>query len=190
MVSKIQQNIIFDLGHVFKVTTRTASKILVFISLLGIYTGVTMETLTMSFAAFLLLMVCLLILNYKSSVELNYETNQFRECSHLFFYKSGKWRKLESYTDIAILTTRKVIKNEINVGVNSISPFQDSVNYNENETAIYLLTPSHRHRVLLKVCDTYRLAEVFAKEIAIELNKTYTVFSPKISKASAHKRRR
>jgi len=152
-----------------------------------------MDALTMSFGAFLLLLVCVLILNYKSSVEINFETNQFRECGQLFFYKSGKWRKLASYTDVAILTTRKVIKNELFLGVNQGSMYgasQNVIKHNEKETAVYLLTPTHRHRVLLKVCDNLKAADVFATDVAKELNKTYTIFNPKISQASKNKKRR
>jgi|GEM_PF-2437723 len=192
MVSEKKHNIIFDLGHVFKSSTRTASKILVFISSLAIYVGFTMDALIMSFGGFLLLLVCVLILNYKSSVEINFDTNQFRECGQLFFYKSGKWRKLASYTDVAILTTRKVIKNELFLGVNQGSVYgtsQNVIKYNEKETAVYLLTPSHRYRVLLKVCDNLKSVDVFATDVAIVLNKTYTIFNPEISQASKNKRR-
>ena len=193
MVNPIQNNKVFNLGYVFKSTTRTASKILIVICFFGAYAGFTNEAVNMAFGAFLVILVCILILNYKSSVEINVKTDKFRECGHLFFYKSGKWRKLSSYTDVAILTIRKVIKNEINIGLNSggiINTYQDDVSYDEKETAVYLLTQSHRHRVLIKVCDSYRVAESFAELIAKELNKKYTVFNPKISQASLDKRRR
>jgi len=186
MEDPIQNNKVFNLGHVFKPTTRTASKILIVICVLGFYIGQTMDAETMSFAAVLICLVCIILLNYKSSVEINTEINKFRECGQLFFYKFGKWRNLSSYTDLAILTTRKKLEVEV-MTIHS----QNLVStHHEKETAVYLLTASHRHRILIKVCGSYRVAESFAEEIAIELNKTYTVFSPKISKVSLDKRRR
>jgi hypothetical protein len=191
MEDQIQNNKLFNLGYVFKPTTRTASKILILICLLGGCAGFTNEAPYMGVGAVLIILLCILLVNYKSSIEINIQNNKFRECGRFFFYKSGKWRNFSSYTDIAILTTRKTIKNEINIGVNAgVSTYQDSVSYNEKETAIYLLTQSHRHRVLIQVCDNYRVAEIFAEELANELDKTYTIFNPRISQASKNKRNR
>jgi hypothetical protein len=191
MKDTIQNNKLFNLGYVFKPTTRTASKILIVICFLGGYAGLTNEAPNMGFGAGLIILVCLLILNYKSSVEIDLNQNKFRECGQLFFYKSGKWRNFSSYTDVAILTTRRTIKNELNAGMNTgTGLYQDSVSYNEKETAVYILTQSHRHRVLIQVCDSYRVAEVFAEDLATELNKRYTVFNPKVSQVTLDKRRR
>lgn len=191
MKDPINEYKVFNLGYVFKPTTRTASKILIFICLLGGYAGLTNEAPNMGFGAGLIIVVCILILNYKSSVEIDLSKNKFRECGQLFFYTSGKWRNFSSYTDVAILTTTKTIKNEMNAGMNAgVGLYQDSVSYNEKETAVYVLTQSHRHRVLIKVCKNYNAAEEFGKELAVELDKRYTVFNPKISQASMNKRRR
>mgnify|MGYP000321330955 CR=1 FL=1 len=180
------ENKIIDLGYVFKQSTRTASKVLIVICLMAGYVGFSNEAFGMSFAAFLVLLIAILILNYKSSVEINLETNQFRESTQLFFYKSGKWRKLSSYKDVAILTTRKSLEVE-KITIHSI---QNSVYIDdEKETAVYLLTASHRHRVLIQVCDNFEAAELYAKNIAAELNKNYTVFSPTVSQVSKNKRR-
>jgi len=188
MAEITNENLILELGYVFKPETRLFGKITSVICVLGIFSSIYYRVSTMAFAALLLILICILLITLKNTVEISSNSDKFRESVVFFGFKYGKWRSLLNYTDIAILTIRKVIKNEVNIGFNPA--YQDPISYYEKETGVYMLTKSHRNRVLIKLCKNYKEADTFAKNTANELNKLYTVFNPIISNASLAKRKK
>lgn len=116
-------------------------------------------------------------------IQLCIHSKYFREYTSYLGIKYGKWKSGRGLTDVAILTIRKNKSVSSSFGSNAIA-------IDSKETGIYFLIPTHRKRILVKVCKNKKEAEELAEELASNLNKKLTVFSPKISEATKARMRR
>lgn len=132
-----------------------------------------------TFALFLLF---LFLATSYVGIQISQSTGAYREYQTFFGYKSGKWKSLAKYTDIAILTLNKKQSYNSITGLIKTSDFE--------EIGVYTLIPTHHKRILLKACKNKEEAVEWAKKLSNELEKNFTKFNPQISEASKLRRRR
>ena len=87
--------------------------------------------------------------------------------------KYGKWLELDKFPFLTILTANKTNKSSDITGLNSVV-------YTKEAYGVYLLTNSHRKRVLIMRCQGgFEHAKLEAERIADIMNKEIVAFSPK-----------
>ena len=132
-----------------------------------------------------------LILTFKYGVEIKHDEDLFREYNSVFTYKMGKWKKLSNYTDVSVLTMNKILTQSTGMAGMTAMPIAPNldVSHSHKETGVYFLIPSHRRRVLLKICENKKEAHTFAEKISKEYKKELKSFNPQVSQTTKNRRR-
>jgi hypothetical protein len=114
--------------------------------------------------------------------QLDPEKKLYRTYTSLLGLKTGKWSSLKSYPFIAILSGRT--SETIHGGRTPAS-----VTISEKYYDIYLLSASHRDRLLVKRFkdseQSKKEIRTFAKQLGVEI----VAFNPKVSQATRHRKR-
>jgi len=114
--------------------------------------------------------------------EINSKDSTYREYVSIIGIRRGQWFSLEKFPFVAILKVRE--------GTVMYSQTNRSNTLIDDSFGVYLLTSSHRKRVLIKKLDTRIRAERYIGEIAPLINKEITNFSPKLTQKTKMRRRR
>lgn len=113
------------------------------------------------------------LLTASYGVQIDYSNRYFREYSSLMGIKYGKWLELDKFPFLTILTANKTNKSSDITGLNSVV-------FTKEAYGVYLLTNSHRKRILLMRCEGgFEHAKLEAERIAYLTNKELVAFSPK-----------
>jgi hypothetical protein len=116
-------------------------------------------------------------------VEIDVEKNTYRSCTKLFgFIKSGKWKSLERYTDIAILKIKEAVEYA--------SRSNRTTKQSKDVYNVCLLDSTHRLRIVLFKADNFTDTQEYAKRITAKLDIKLTQYNPKISEETRSRRRR
>ncbi len=191
-LKSLKPDLSFDNGFNFATHTRfTLMTFGLFIFLGLVFSILSTNLIGIGFATVLLIPISYGAFS-RGGVDLNFEHDHYREYINFLGWKSGKWKTAYGLTDVSILTMNKTARvggmsNSGGMGVGYMGP---QVSLQEKETAVYLLTPSHRKRRLISICKNYDLAEKRAKEIAEKMDKSFKKFNPQISEATKARRYR
>jgi len=173
----------FSQGPAFGSTGRIISGIVLPFFLFIFISSIVNLAIAGTLVSFIFIFILTYILTAHTGIELCHSTQYFKEYTSFLGLKFGKWKSGRSLTDVAILTIRKKKQVRSSFGSNSIS--LDMV-----ETGVYFLIPSHRKRLLVKVCKNKSDAEKSAQELADICHKKFTIFSPKVSESTKARMRR
>lgn len=125
--------------------------------------------------------VCSFIWSTSYGFETNKFTEEFREYGSALGIKWGKWQKMDQFPDITILTLKE--------GYTVRSRLYLSTTVMESYYGIYLLTSSHRTKILVNKFKDLQKAKDFITPIALELNKEVVQYNPAISERTRMRRR-
>lgn len=128
--------------------------------------------------------IILAISTFIWSTSYGFETNrsgEFREYGRAFGIKWGKWQNLDQFPDMTILTLKEglTLRNRSNVSTTVVEKYY----------GIYLLTSSHRAKVLVNKFKDLEQAKDFITPIALGLNKEVVQYNPAISERTRMRRR-
>ena len=135
---------------------------------------------------FALLFLIFPILAYTSQFGAEFSAD-LKQLSHfsllLGLKKRGNYTDLEFYTDLVII---KLGRSQ------AVSSFYTgrAVSFDDSKHEIYLMTPDHRHRTLVKVCKSKADAIDSAYILSKKLNRKLVEFNPRISEKSKQTKRR
>ncbi len=113
-------------------------------------------------------------------IEINIRAKKYREYSSAFGLKWGNWLSLDKLPFVSIMTVRE--------GMTVFSRTNQSTTLVENKFGIYLLSNSHREKVLIRKFNDDKDAKEFLKDAATKLSKEVVQYNPVIS-AKTRKRR-
>ena len=149
--------------------------------------GLIMSILNLAFLGIFLTLIfiipMLFVLTSHTGVQLCKRTGFFKEYTTFVGLKMGKWKSSRGLTDVAILTIRKHKKMSGSFGGGVLD-------IEMAETGVYFLIPTHRKRILIKVCKNKKEADQWASQLAEEMGKKLTIFSPKLSQKTIERRNR
>jgi len=116
-------------------------------------------------------------------IEIDIERNMYKRYTNYFgFIKSGKWKSLERYTDLAILKIKEAVEYA--------SRSNRTTKQSKNVYNVCLLDSTHRLRIVLYKAEKFVEAEKYAKNIMTKLDVKYTQYNPKISEKTRLRRKR
>ena len=118
----------------------------------------------------------------RSGVQVDLLEDTYREYTESFAIKRGKWISMEQYPDMALLR-----------GVEGFKAYSRAmIELSDSEVVwdIYLLKKDHRSRLILKRCKSKDEGEKLGPELAEQMGKNWTVYSPKLSEKTRARRRR
>lgn len=99
------------------------------------------------------------------------------------------FKKKSSFTDLKTYTDLVIIKLGRSRGVNSFYTGR-SISFDDSHHEIYVMTPNHRNRILVKVCQNKAEATDIAKVLSEKLNRKLVDFNPLISEKSQQTKQR
>jgi hypothetical protein len=109
----------------------------------------------------------------KEGVEFSYNTREVRQYIYSFFVRRGSWKKLDSYNDIALLSSRKV--QRLHYGyVSGMSSSSRFMTYD-----VYLLGKNHWKKILVNSYESKEEAQKMIKYLVENIGVNYVVYSPK-----------
>jgi len=157
--------------------------IIVILACIIILSGIV-ELIMQSYKGIFFLLIGIFLISTSVWIEINIEKNTYRRYTSYFFglIKSGKWKSLNRYTDLAILKIKEAVEyasrsNRTNKQIKDI--------YN-----VCLLDSNHRMRMVLYKANSFDEANEYADNITSKLNVKRTQYSPKISEKTRLRRRR
>jgi hypothetical protein len=163
----------FSFGYVFPPNMRYLGYALV------VFSGLAL--IFMEWWAILPLVIGISLCTRSSGTEYCKDSREYREFTKSFFRTSGKWLKVESYTDIAVLMGKE--------GFTAYSRGMVELNVSEKVFDLYLLKPDHRSRLILKRTTSLEEAEQEGEALAKDLGLNWTAYSPEISERTRARRR-
>lgn len=112
--------------------------------------------------------------------QLDKKRNRCREYTSVFWIKRGTWINLDNLPDVSILSGKSgfVVRSMSNRATDSTT-----VNY-----TVYLLSKTHRTKVMVKKFEDRSLAQEFAEGLAISLNRDLKKYSPAVSAKTMRRR--
>ena len=113
--------------------------------------------------------------------ETNKYTGKFREYGSALGLEWGKWDDLDKFPDMALLTLNEGYAVRVRLYL--------STEVVESYYGVYLLTSSHRTKVLVNKFKNLEKAKEFITQTAMELNKEYVQYNPVISERTRMRRR-
>jgi hypothetical protein len=116
-------------------------------------------------------------------VRVNIQDNSIKLYHSLFGIESGKSHSLDAFAYLSVLSSKVVTRVQSRAGVFSESSA-------DNFFDVYLLSKTHRNKVLLARFKVRNEAEVKAKEFSLKLKREVVIFNPQLSQSSSQKRRR
>ncbi|MBI3133233.1 MAG: hypothetical protein HYZ14_01025 [Bacteroidetes bacterium] len=130
----------------------------------------------------IILLAALFALTSKFGTEISLSNNYIKEYSVAFGIRSGKWQSTLMLPDLCVIKLGKTrgVANTYTGGIGT------EVDASKNE--VYLLSANHRKKVLMKVCNSKKEAENFARDLAQKMGKNYVPFNPKISEQTKARR--
>jgi hypothetical protein len=145
----------------------------VFVGYIFLILGFVFGLLTMNPLA--LLIFCAIGFYYAFSsygFEVNKDRTAFREYFNYMGIKIGKWKPK---TDMPFITVFHIGQSEKQYGGRGMQEITTS----EKVFKVYLLSPSHRTRALVKVTKDEKEAQNITEYLISELNIEYAKFQPK-----------
>ena len=130
----------------------------------------------------IILLISSFIWSSSYGFEVGRSDQMYREYSSAFGKTWGKWEFLDNFPFMTILTLRD------GVTVRSLS--SASTTLVENYYGVYLLTDSHRTKVLVNRFTDLEKAKEFITPIALNLNKEVVQYDPVISERTRMRRNR
>lgn len=112
--------------------------------------------------------------------QLDVQQRAFRLYNSYFWIKTGQWKSLDNYPDIAILTRREVTTM---YGLSSLSSSAE-----DEHQDICLLNQTHRIKHTIVRCKNRKEAIEEAQKIADALGLRLTTYQPKISDKTRERR--
>lgn len=109
-----------------------------------------------------------------AGVEVCFETNRIRNYVIVYGIKRGKWKSLDQYTDIAVLSGR--------YKSTTFSRANTSSTYRGTFFKVYLLSKTHYNKFLLFAFNDLDKAKSTAKEYGKKLNKELTTYQPDLNR--------
>lgn len=171
----MKKNIKNKVGNVFPLALIIIGILLILISIFAIITG--------SYTGFATLIIGAFMVFTSVWIEIDIEKKTYRSYTKLFgFIKSGKWKSLERYTDLAILKIKEAVEYASR-GNRTTKQSKDVYN-------VCLLDSTHRLRIVLFKADNFTDAQEYAKSITAKLDIKLTQYNPKISEQTRSRRRR
>lgn len=112
--------------------------------------------------------------------QLDKKRNRCREYSSVFWIKRGTWINLDNLPDVSILSGKSgfVVRSMSNRATDSTT-----LNY-----TVYLLSKTHRTKVMVKKFEDRSLAQEFAESLAMTLNRDLRKYSPAVSAKTMRRR--
>ena len=122
------------------------------------------------------------MISYKNGVDISLSSNKIREYSSFIGLKYGNWKDYSKYTDLVILTSRLKANIATNVGgVNHLSsPLNMDLSYINKCTNIYLMTPNHWQKILIKICKNKIEADKIIGILNSRITKNIGIFNPQL----------
>lgn len=171
----------FSHGYSFGAPARIASGIVSIFFSIALISAIFDLLVIGIFICLIFLIPLLFVVSSSTGTQISSHSKFYKPYTSFLGIKYGKWKSTQIYSDVAILTIRN------SRYVNSIGA--GSVKIENVETGVYFLTPSHRKRILIEICETKQKADESAEKFAIEFDKNLAVFNPKISEATKARRR-
>lgn len=160
------------IGQSFPPTILFVSKLFTVVGLLFL--------LLIPILGFIILAISTFIWSTSYGFETNKFSGQFREYGRTFGIKWGKWQNLDQFPDMTILTLKEglTVRSRSNVSLTVV----------ENYYGIYLLTSSHRTKILVNKFKDLEEAKDFITPIALSLKKEVVQYNPAISERTRMRR--
>ncbi len=117
----------------------------------------------------------------KTGVELLPEQDKYREFTKIFWFRFGKPKSYKDFPFLSVMRT-KLTSSAYSLTNRSASTGSD-LYYD-----VYMLSQSHRSKVLIRRFSALHDAKVSAQELGAILSKEVVMYSPVISAASRAKR--
>lgn len=106
--------------------------------------------------------------------EVNADRAQFREYFNYLGFKRGKWRPV---SEMPYITVFHIGQKETQYSGRSMQ----ETSVTEKVFKVYLLSPTHRERALVKVTQDEKEAQQITERLIEEMDITYAKFQPKRS---------
>lgn len=134
----------------------------------------------LSFVALGLILFGTFMWSSNYGVQIDQNNNRFREYGSIFGIKSGKWYPLDKLPFISIMKARDglIMYSMINQPTKAI----------DDRFGVYLLSESHRKKVLLKKFEDRDLAKEYSIQMTTKLNKELVQFNPVVSQKTRERR--
>lgn len=112
--------------------------------------------------------------------QLDKKRNRCREYTSVFWIKSGTWINLDNLPDVSILSGKSgfVVHSMSNRATDSTTVYY----------TVYLLSKTHRTKVMVKKFEDRSLAQEFAESLAMTLNRDLKKYSPAVSAKTMRRR--
>lgn len=173
LLDGINQNVkpdeTFKHGFYFQLPGRVVGLAL---TIVGFFMIVSLYIIPMFIGLFLFLFGLYMVTG-ASGIDMNYTNEIFKEYNKVVGIKIGKWKSLNSYPFITVLTANKSNKASDITGLNTTVVTKSAL-------GIYLLNNSHRKKILLKrTAFNMPKAKEEAERIADLANKELMKYNPR-----------
>lgn len=159
----------FKHGFYFQLPGRVVG---IALSVVGFFMLISFYIVPM-FIGLALLIFGLYMITGASGIDINYSHNIFKEYNKVLGIKMGKWKSLNSYPFITVMSANKSNKASDITGLNKTV-------VTEKALGIYLLNNSHRKKLLLKrTFPTMEKAKAEAEKIANLTDKELMKYNPR-----------
>jgi hypothetical protein len=112
--------------------------------------------------------------------EMDWPKNRCREYTRVFGIKRGEWVPLSDRPYVSVL------HDEVGNSVASLS--NRITSYTETKYNVYLLSETHRTRMLVKMFDKKDTASEYARHLAVGAQLQFAVYSPQVSARTRQRR--
>lgn len=114
-------------------------------------------------------------------IDIELKEKKFREYSSAYGLKSGKWKSLDKLPFITVMVVRE------SMAIHSRS--NNSTITTDTKIGVYLLTNSHRGKILVQKFEKNQEAKKYAESLSKRMKKEIVQYSPVISEKTRARRR-
>ncbi len=131
--------------------------------------------------SFLLILIILIMFTSQSGIEFSKDKKKYRSYITYAGIIKGKWKNLENYTGIVIISGK---------GSKQIWGFYQTSSINKKEAInkVYLVDKTHHNKMLVANETDSSNAEKFAKSISNEINVPIVKYAPQASQKTISRR--
>jgi len=104
-------------------------------------------------------------------IQFDFHKNMLRRCTYVLGMTRGKWKSMESFTSLAILSSRQT---------NRMQSKATGTNYHNTIFRIFLLDETHIQKAEIYICNSLSSAESQAKKFSKLLDKPIKTYNPQI----------
>ncbi len=130
----------------------------------------------------LVFMGCFISLT-KTGIQINLAEQQYKEYVSYFGIKLGKWKSLSVYSDISILTKRRLSSSSKSIA--KVSSNSTEVHYD-----VCLLDKNHRRKLIVHRLKSKAHALDEARSLAVLINVQLSKYNPTISSITKQRKMR